>query len=84
MKNVLGRTYKKFQRGQHSEMYLLTLKEQDKTKMKFPHDTVSISASSCRTKTEPYRDIHKWWGGEVWWWANIFQWKIKVLDQSVL
>ena len=32
-KNVFARAHKKFQRGQHSEIYLLTLKEQDKTKM---------------------------------------------------
>ena len=30
-KNVLARAHKKFQRGQHSEIYLLTLKERDKT-----------------------------------------------------
>ena len=27
----VSRAHKKFQRGQHSEIYLLTLKEQDKT-----------------------------------------------------
>ena len=48
-KNVLARAHKKFQRGQHSEIYLLTLKEQDKTKMKLSLDMVSISASICRT-----------------------------------
>ena len=30
---------------------LLTLKEQDKTKMELSHDMVSISASICRTIT---------------------------------
>ena len=46
---MLARAHKKFQRGRHSEIYLLTLKKQDKTKMELPLDTVSISASSCRT-----------------------------------
>ena len=46
---MLARAHKKFQRGQHSEIYLLTLKKQDKTKMELPLDMVSISASSCRT-----------------------------------
>ena len=46
---MLARAHKKFQRGQHSEIYLLTLKEQDKTKMELSHDIVSISASICRT-----------------------------------
>ena len=41
IKNVLARTHKKFQRGQHSEIYLLTLKEQDKTKMELPLGMVS-------------------------------------------
>ena len=45
----LARAHKKFQHGQHSEIYLLTLKKQDKTKMELPHDIVIISASSCRT-----------------------------------
>ena len=45
------RAHKKFQRGQHSEIYLLTLKEQDKTKMELPLDMISISASICRTNT---------------------------------
>ena len=31
-KNALAKAHKKFQRGQHSEIFLLTLKEQDKTK----------------------------------------------------
>ena len=35
--------------GQHLEMYLLTLKKQDKTKMELPLDKVSVSASCCRT-----------------------------------
>ena len=35
-KNVLARTHKKFQRGQHSEIYLVTFKKQDKTKMELP------------------------------------------------
>ena len=48
-KNVLARAHKKFQHGQHSEIYLITLKEQDKTKMELPLDMVSLSASSCRT-----------------------------------
>ena len=38
---MLARAHKKFQRGQQSEIYLLTLKEQDKTKMELPHDMVS-------------------------------------------
>ena len=46
---MLARAHKKFQRGQHSEIYLLSLKKQDKTKMELPLDMVSISASSCRT-----------------------------------
>ena len=45
----MARAHKKFQRGQHSEIYLLTLKKQDKTKMELPLDMVSISAFSCRT-----------------------------------
>ena len=49
-KNVLARAHKKFQRGRHSEIYLLTLKKQDKTKMELPLDMVSLSVSSCRTK----------------------------------
>ena len=49
MKNVLARAHKKFQRGRHSEIYLLTLKKQDKTKMELPLDMVSISVSSCQT-----------------------------------
>ena len=40
-KNVLARAHKKFQRGQHSETYLLTLMEQDKTKMELPLGMVS-------------------------------------------
>ena len=43
-KNVLARAHKKFLCEQHSEIYLLTLKEQDKTKMELPLDMVSISA----------------------------------------
>ena len=46
---MLARAHKKFQRGRHSEIYLLTLKKQNKTKMELPLDMVSISASSCRT-----------------------------------
>ena len=46
----VGKSHKKFQRGQHSELYLLTLKGQDKTKMKLSLDIVSISVSICRTK----------------------------------
>ena len=38
---MLARAHKKFQRGQHSEIYLLTLKEQDKTKMELPLGMVS-------------------------------------------
>ena len=41
---MLARTHKKFQRGQHSEIYLLTLSEQDKTKMELPLGMVSISS----------------------------------------
>ena len=40
MKNVLARVYKKFQPGRHAEIYLLTLKEQDKTKIELPLDKV--------------------------------------------
>ena len=39
---MLARAHKKFQRGRHSEIYLLTLKKQDKTKMELPLDMVSI------------------------------------------
>ena len=46
---MLARAHKKFQRGQHSEIYLLTLKKQDKTKVELPLDMASISAFSCRT-----------------------------------
>ena len=46
---MLARAHKKFLCEQHSEIYLLTLKEQDKTKMELPLDMVSISASICRT-----------------------------------
>ena len=46
---MLARAHKEFQREQHSEMYLLALKEQDKTKIELPLDMVSISASICRT-----------------------------------
>ena len=35
-KNVLARAHQKFQPSQHSEIYLLTLKEQNKTKMELP------------------------------------------------
>ena len=38
--NVLAGAHKKFQRGQHSEIYL-TLKEQDKSKMNLPLNMVS-------------------------------------------
>ena len=41
---MLARAHKKFQRGQHSEIYLLTLKEQDKTKMELRLDMVSKHA----------------------------------------
>ena len=41
---MLARCHKKFQREQHSEIYLLTLKEQDKTKMELPLDMVSKHA----------------------------------------
>ena len=44
----VGKSPQKFQRGQHSETYSLSLKKQDKTKMELPFDMVSISASSCR------------------------------------
>ena len=43
-KNVLARAHKKFQRGKHSEIFLFTLKEQDKTKMELPLDIVSKHA----------------------------------------
>ena len=43
-KNVLARAHKKFLCEQHSEIYLLTLKEQDKTKMELPLDMVSKHA----------------------------------------
>ena len=43
-KNVLARAHKKFQREQHSEIYLLTLKKQNKTKMKLSLDMVSKHA----------------------------------------
>ena len=49
MRNVLVRAYKKLQAGRHAKIYLLTLKEQDKTKIELPLDTVSMSASSCPT-----------------------------------
>ena len=57
---MLARAHKKFQHGQHSEIYLITLKEQDKTKMELPLDMVSLSAPSCRTNerlraSSPYR-----------------------------
>ena len=39
--SLLGKTHKKFERCQHSEIYLLTLKEQDKTKMELPIGIVS-------------------------------------------
>ena len=50
---MLARAHKKFQRGKHSEIYLVTLKGQDKTKMELSLDIVSISASVCRTITNP-------------------------------
>ena len=43
---MLARAHKKFQRGRHSEIYLLTLKKQDKTKMELPLDMVSISGAA--------------------------------------
>ena len=46
---MLARAHKKFERDQHSEIYLLTLKEQDNTKMKLSLDMVSISASIVRS-----------------------------------
>ena len=55
-KNLLARAHKKFQCGQHSETYVLTLKEQDKTKMELALDMVSISASICRTISEILKD----------------------------
>ena len=48
VENVLARAHQKFQRGQHSEIYLLTFKKQDKTKMELPLESIS-SASICRT-----------------------------------
>ena len=41
---MLARAHKKFQSGQHSEIYLLPLKEQDKTKMELPLGMVSKHA----------------------------------------
>ena len=41
---MLARAHKKFQRSQHLEIYLLTLKEQDKTKTKLSPDMVSKHA----------------------------------------
>ena len=41
---MLARAHKKFQRGQHSEIYSLALKEQDKTKMELPLVMVSEHA----------------------------------------
>ena len=41
----------KFLCEQHSEICLLTLREQDKTEMKLSLDMVSISACICRTIT---------------------------------
>ena len=43
-KNVLARAHKKFQSGQHSEIHLPTLNEQDKTKMELPLGMVSKHA----------------------------------------
>ena len=43
-KNVLTIAQTKFQRGQHSEIYLLTLKEQDKTKMELHFGIISKHA----------------------------------------
>ena len=33
---MLAKDHKKFQRSQHSEIYLLTFKDEDKTKMELP------------------------------------------------
>ena len=41
---MLARAHKKVQRGQNSETYLLTLREQDKTKMELPLGMVSKHA----------------------------------------
>ena len=49
---MLARAHKKFLCEQHSEIYLLTLKEKDKTKMELPLDMVSKHAFGtpiCRT-----------------------------------
>ena len=49
---MLARAHKKFLCEQHSEIYLLTLTEQDKTKMELPLDMVSKHAfwyPICRT-----------------------------------
>ena len=43
-KNVLARAHKKFQHSQHSEIYLLTLKEQEKAKIELSLDIVSKHA----------------------------------------
>ena len=45
-KNVLARAHKKLQRGRNSEIYSLTLKKQDKTKVELSVDMVSILASN--------------------------------------
>ena len=53
----VGKSHKKFQRGQHSEIYLLILKEQDKTQMELPLGMVSkhvFGTSICRTKCMLY------------------------------
>ena len=41
---MLARAHKKFQSGQHSEIYLLPLREQDKAKMELPLGMVSKHA----------------------------------------
>ena len=51
MKNVLARACKKLQPARHAEICLLTLKEQDNTKIEFPLDMLSISATSFRNES---------------------------------
>ena len=55
-KNVLARSHKKFQRGQHPEIYLLTLKKQEKAKMELSLDIVSKHAF-CYLYLPDYLDL---------------------------
>ena len=47
---MFARAYKKFQPGRHAEIYLPTLKEQDKTTIELSLNMVNTAASSCLTK----------------------------------